>query len=63
VPVEAAEAIARGVPNAELHLFENSGHMTFVEENEAYVRVVRDFLTRHTALITRTSPPGTSQLL
>jgi pimeloyl-ACP methyl ester carboxylesterase len=48
-PVEAAEAIARGVPNAELHVFENSGHMTFVEENEAYVRVVRDFLTRHTA--------------
>jgi proline-specific peptidase len=48
-PVEAAEAIARGVPDAELRVFENSGHMTFVEENEAYVRVVRDFLNRHMA--------------
>ena len=48
-PVEAAEAIASGVPDAELHVFERSGHMTFVEENEAYVRVVRDFLARHEA--------------
>ena len=48
-PVEAAEAIVSGVPNAELHVFENSGHMTFVEENESYVRVVRDFLNRYAA--------------
>jgi proline iminopeptidase len=48
-PVGAAEAIASGVPNAELHVFERSGHMTFVEENEAFVRVVRDFLNRHLA--------------
>jgi proline iminopeptidase len=48
-PVEAAEEIARGVPDAELRVFENSGHMTFVEENEAYVRVVRDFLSPHMA--------------
>jgi pimeloyl-ACP methyl ester carboxylesterase len=48
-PVEAAEVIASGVPNAELHVFENSGHMTFVEENDAYVRVVRDFLNRYVA--------------
>jgi proline iminopeptidase len=44
--VEAAEAIARGAPGAELVIFENSGHMTFVEENERYVAVVRDFLDR-----------------
>ena len=30
--VEAAEAIAAGIPNAELRIFEQSGHMTFVEE-------------------------------
>ncbi len=48
-PVEAAEVIASGVPNAELHVFESSGHMTFVEENEAYARVVRDFLNRYVA--------------
>jgi proline iminopeptidase len=43
---EAAEAIAKGVPNAELRIFEQSGHMTFVEEPELYVAVVRSFLTR-----------------
>ena len=47
--VEAAEAIARGVPNAELVIFEKSAHMTFVEENERYVAVVQGFLDRHAA--------------
>lgn len=46
--VEAAEAIARGVPNGELVVFENSGHMTYIEENGRYVAAVRDFLDRHT---------------
>ena len=45
--VEAAEAIAAGVPGAELTVFERSGHMTFVEEPERYVEVVRGFLQRH----------------
>jgi proline iminopeptidase len=44
--VKAAEATAAGIPNAELVVFESSGHMTFVEENERYLDVVRDFLTR-----------------
>jgi proline-specific peptidase len=44
--VLAAEAIAAGLPNAELVVFEHSGHMTFVEENEAYLTAVRDFLER-----------------
>jgi proline iminopeptidase len=39
--VEAAEATAAGVPNARLVVFEHSGHMTFVEENETYLREVR----------------------
>jgi proline iminopeptidase len=47
-PVEASEAMARGIPNAELVVFEASGHMTFVEENERYTQVVRDFLDRTT---------------
>ena len=42
--VKAAEATAMGLPNAELVVFEHSGHMTFVEENERYLEVVRDFL-------------------
>jgi proline iminopeptidase len=44
--VEAAEAMARGIPDAELVVFEKSGHMTFVEEPALYVAVVRDFLRR-----------------
>lgn len=47
--VEAAEAIARGVPNAQLVVVEHSGHMLFVEEQERYIEVVRSFLDRHAA--------------
>jgi proline-specific peptidase len=46
--VEAAQAIAEGVRQGHLVVFESSGHMTFVEQNEAYVRTVRDFLRLHT---------------
>jgi proline iminopeptidase len=45
--VEAAQAITEGVRQGHLVVFESSGHMTFVEQNEAYVRTVRDFLRRH----------------
>jgi proline-specific peptidase len=42
--VMAGEAIAAGIPNAQLVVFEESAHMTFVEENEKYVATVRAFL-------------------
>jgi proline iminopeptidase len=45
--VEGAEAIAKGLPHAQLVLFENSAHMTYVEENKKYLKVVREFLNRH----------------
>ena len=45
--VAAAQAIAEGLPDAELVIFDHSGHMTFVEENEKYLGVVRDFLNKH----------------
>ena len=45
--VEGAEAMAKGLPNAELVIFENSGHMTYVEENEKYLKAVREFLNQH----------------
>jgi proline iminopeptidase len=48
-PVPAAEAMAAGLPDAELVIFERSGHMAFVEENDAYVAAVRDFLERRAA--------------
>jgi proline iminopeptidase len=46
--IEGAEAMAAGLPDAELVVFERSGHMTFVEENEAYLAAVRAFLTSRT---------------
>ncbi len=48
-PPGAAELMAAGIPGAELRVFEDSGHMTFVEERDAYVDTVRDFLDRHVA--------------
>jgi len=42
--VPAAEAIAAGIPRAELHVFEESGHMAFVEQQQGYLDVVRAFL-------------------
>lgn len=46
--VEAAQAMAAGIPGAELVIFESSGHMTFVEEPDRYIAAVRDFLDRAT---------------
>jgi proline iminopeptidase len=43
--VPAAQAIADGIPDAELVIFEHSGHMTFVEENDGYLAAVRAFLS------------------
>ena len=42
--VPAAEAMATILPKAEMVVFERSGHMTFVEENERYLEVVGAFL-------------------
>jgi proline iminopeptidase len=50
--VAGAEAIAAGIPRAELVVFEESAHMTFVEENERYLEIVRDFLDRTRGAIT-----------
>ena len=43
---EGAEAIAAGIPGAELVVFEESGHMAFVEEPDAYNAALRRFLAR-----------------
>ena len=45
-PPEAADVIADGIRGAELMVFEHAGHMTYVEEQAAYLEVVRDFLDR-----------------
>ncbi|RAP76066.1 proline iminopeptidase-family hydrolase [Paenibacillus montanisoli] len=41
---EATEHYRSLVPNARLHVFEESSHMAYLEETEAYLRVVRQFL-------------------
>lgn len=46
-PVAASEEIVAGIPNAELVIFEHSGHSPQLEENERFIAVVRDFLERH----------------
>ena len=48
-PVEASKELAGLLPNSELVVFENSGHSPQLEENERFIALVRDFLTRHGA--------------
>ncbi len=43
---EASARIAELAPRGELHVFESSGHMTFVEQNAEYLAVVSAFLDR-----------------
>lgn len=43
---ESTEYYAGLVPDAELHIFENSSHMPGIEEPEAYLEVVREWLNR-----------------
>ncbi len=43
-PPEASQATAAGVPGAKLHIFEQSGHMPFVEQPDEFLKVVREFL-------------------
>jgi proline iminopeptidase len=45
-PADASERMAQLLPRAELHVFEQSAHMTFVEEPQTYVEVVGSFLSR-----------------
>lgn len=44
-PLAASEAIAAGIPDAQLVVFERSAHMAFIEEPEAYLAAVRSFLS------------------
>lgn len=44
--VGASEDMAPRLPDAQLVVFENSAHMTFAEEQDAYLATVRQFLDR-----------------
>jgi proline iminopeptidase len=40
----AARVLAEGIPSAELEIVSGAGHMSFIEENDAYLAAVRSFL-------------------
>ncbi len=43
-PMAGAEEMARGIPNAQLHVFEHSGHMVFIEEQDELVSVLKTWI-------------------
>lgn len=43
-PAQGSERLARGLPHAELVLFEESGHFPFIEENDRFLSVLTEFL-------------------
>jgi pimeloyl-ACP methyl ester carboxylesterase len=45
-PPSQAETLRHGIPNAELVLFERSGHFPWIEEPQAFFAAVRSFLRR-----------------
>lgn len=48
-PLPAAKFMAARIPDCELVIFEDSGHVSYVEEHDLYVQTVRRFLHRHIA--------------
>ena len=42
----AAQAMASGIPEAELVVFEESAHMMFIEEHDKYIAAVGEFIGR-----------------
>jgi pimeloyl-ACP methyl ester carboxylesterase len=42
--VAMAEEMARHIPNAQVEIFEDSGHFAFVEEPEKFYRVIKEFV-------------------
>jgi proline iminopeptidase len=44
----AAQVLHEGIPGSDLHIVPAAGHMTFVEQTDEYLAVIRDFLARTT---------------
>ena len=38
--------LADGIPNAQLMIFENSGHFPFIEEQEQFIQALVDFFNQ-----------------
>jgi len=44
-PMSGAQEMMQGIPNAQLHIFEHSGHMVFMEEPAELVTVLKNWIT------------------
>lgn len=45
-PIEYSEKMASLIPNAELVIFEKSGHSVPIDEHDAYINMLREFMLR-----------------
>ncbi len=43
-PMAGAQEMAQQIPNAQLHVFEHSGHMVFMEEQEELISVIEQWI-------------------
>jgi len=43
-PMAGAQEMAEKIPYAQLHIFEHSGHMVFLEEQEELVSVIKQWI-------------------
>ena len=44
-PMQGAQEMARRIPNAQLHIFEHSSHMVFMEQPDELVKVLKEWIT------------------
>jgi 3-oxoadipate enol-lactonase len=47
IPAANSEILAREIPGAELHIFDNAGHGFMTSAREPLLRVFKEFLSRH----------------
>ena len=45
VPLPESEQLAERIPDAQLVVFEESGHMPFIEEQDLFVETFKRFMT------------------
>lgn len=55
--LEPSRLMKREIPDCQLHVFENTGHMLAIEQPEKMCQVILDFLAAHPDLQTAVSPP------
>ena len=46
IPSSEAQAMAKEIPNHELHLIDNAGHLPNLEQTEEFNKIIREFLAK-----------------